>query len=148
LDIVLARLHTEEVMKLMDTVGDLWDEVDQRQGTMKLDPDWDIYRQLELEDKWFFYTATKDGHTSFYSFFIQPSIHVKGTLHMFSDCIYVAPEHRGAGVADTLIQASEAKGREVGVNMMTITLKDFDRHDSLVERLGYTKYENTFQRIL
>ncbi len=148
IDCKLARLRVEEVQELMASIQALWDEVDQRNELMQLDPDYDLYKLLEIEDRWFFYTAEFEGKTSFYSFFIQPSLHVKGTQQLVPDFIYVVPEHRGTGVAETLLLAAEAKAKEAGVNWVSITFKDFNKHDKLAEKLGYKLYENTFQKVI
>ena len=144
----LKRLTTEEVEQMITVVQATWDEVDQRNELMQLDPDYALYKQAELTDVWFFYTATYKNTVSFYSFFIQPNLHVKGTKQLVPDVIYVDPKHRGKGIADILLLAAEAKGKEEGVNMISITLKDFDKHNTLVERLGYKLYENTFQKVI
>ena len=147
-EIVLKRLHVEEVKGIMSHVQALWDEVDQRDSTMTLDPDYAIYEELEALNQWFFYTAEYEGKMSLYSFLIQPSLHVKGTKCLAADFIYVDPEHRGKGIADILLSASEDQAKKEGVRIMSLNLKEFDKHDELVERMGYTHYENTFQRII
>ena len=147
-DVRLERLTVEQVKPIMSNIQNLWDEVDQRNKAMKLDPDYSLYEQLEALDQWFFYTATYKGITSLYSFFIQPSLHVKGTKQLISDFIYVDPKHRGTGIADILILAAEDKARQEGVKLFVINLKDFDKHDKLVERFGYTLYENSFQKVV
>jgi GNAT superfamily N-acetyltransferase len=144
----LKRLTVDEVEQMITVVQATWDEVDQRNELMQLDPDYEIYKRAQEEDVWFFYTATYKGTTSFYSFFIQPSLHVKGTKQLIPDVIYVDPKHRGEGVADILLLAAENKAKEEGVKMISMTLKEFDKHNSLVERLGYTLYENTFQKVI
>ena len=147
-DVRLERLTVEQVKPIMSHIQNLWDEVDQRNKAMKLDPDYSLYEQLEASDQWFFYTATYKGKMSLYSFFIQPSLHVKGTKQLISDFIYVDPEHRGTGIADILILASEDQAEQQGATLLVVTLKDFDRHDSLVERRGYTLFENSFQKVI
>lgn len=144
----LKRLTVEEVEQMISIVQATWDEVDQRNEIMKLDPDYELYKQAEIADSWFFYTATYKGTTSFYSFFIQPSLHVKGSKQLIPDVIYVDPKHRGKGIADILLLAAEGKAKEAGVTMISITLKDFDKHNNLVERLGYKLYENSFQKVI
>jgi len=147
-DVKLSRLRVEEVKELMQTVQKLWDEVDQRNPLMDLDPDYDLYKILENDNRWYFYAAEYKGLTSFYSFFIQPSLHVKGTKMLTPDFIYVQPEHRGQGVSDILILAAENTGKKEGANWASVTLKDFDKHNGLMERLGYALYENTFQKVI
>ena len=147
-DVVLKRLHVQEVKGIMRHVQALWDEVDQRGSMMTLDPDYALYEQLEALDRWFFYSLEYKGKLSFYSFFIQPSFHVKGTKQLSADFIYVDPKHRGQGIAEILLMASEDTAKKEGVNLLSIGLKDFDKHDKLVEKMGYTHYENTYQRII
>ena len=147
-EVELKRLRVEDVKKIMPTIQNLWDEVDQRNNAMKLDPDYDMYKQLEDIDMWFFYTATYEGKTSLFSFIIQPSLHVKGTKQMASDFIYVDPDHRGTGIADMLLLAAEDQAKKEGVRIISIVLKDFQKHNKLVERLGYTLYENNFQKVI
>jgi len=147
-DVDLKRLHVEEVKVIMSHIQRLWDEVDQRDSTMTLDPDYALYEQLESLNQWFFYTAEYKGKLSLYSFIIQPSLHVKGTKALSADFIYVDPEHRGKGIAEILLSASEDIARKEGVKIMSLTLKEFDKHDGLVERMGYTHYENVYQRII
>ena len=132
----------------MAHVQALWDEVDQRDSMMSLDPDYALYELLEAQNHWFFYTAELEGKLSLYSFLIQPSLHVKGTKQLTSDFIYVDPEHRGKGVAEVLLMASEDIAKKEGVKVMSLTLKEFDKHDKLVDKMGYTHYENIYQRII
>lgn len=148
LEVELKRLTVEEVKTLMVTLQSLWDEVDQRNVLMDLSPDYDLYKNLEDKDVWFFYTATYEGSTSFYSFFIQPSLHVRGTKQLVSDFIYVVPDHRGTGIADILLSASEDKAKQEGVNTIVVNLKDFQKHENLVSRMGYKLYENSFQKVI
>jgi len=147
-DVVLKRLHVGEVKGIMSHIQALWDEVDQRNTTMTLDPDYALYELLEAQNGWFFYTAEYEGKLSLYSFLIQPSLHVKGTKQLSSDFIYVDPAHRGKGIADILLAASEDRAKQEGVKIMSINLKEFDKHDKLVGKMGYTHYENTYQRII
>ena len=147
-DVKLERLTVEQVKPIMSYIQNLWDEVDQRNPTMSLDPDYDIYKTLEDLNHWFFYQVSYKGKKSFYSFLIQPSLHVKGTKQLLADFIYVDPEHRGTGIADILILASEDQAKQEGVRILSISLKDFDRHDSLVKRRGYTLFENSFQKVI
>ncbi len=147
-DVVLKRLHVEEVKGIMSHIQALWDEVDQRNTKMTLDPDYALYELLEAQGNWFFYTAEYEGKTSLFSFLIQPSLHVKGTKQLLSDFIYVDPEHRGTGIADILLLAAEDQAKKQGVRIISIVLKDFQKHNKLVERLGYTLYENNFQKVI
>lgn len=115
---------------------------------MDLDPDYELYKTLEDSNMWFMYAVEYEGKYSVYSFMIQPSLHVKGKKQLVSDFIYVDPSHRGTGIADILILASEDAGRREGADISLVTLKSFDRHDSLVGRLGYDLYENSFQKVI
>ena len=67
----LTRLTLEQVKGLMPNIQSLWDEVDQRNKSMRLDPDFDIYEELEDLNRWFFYLARYEDSNSFYSFFVS-----------------------------------------------------------------------------
>ena len=147
-DVKLSRLSVEQVKQMMDVVQNLWDEVDQRNELMDLDPDYDLYRLLEKENTWYFMLAEYKESKSFYSFFVQPSLHNKGHKQLVPDFIYVDPAHRGLGVADILLLTAEHIAKREGANWASITLKSFQKHDDLVDRLGYELYEQTFQKVI
>ena len=144
----LTRLTLEQVKGLMPSIQSLWDEVDQRNKSMRLDPDFDIYAELEDLNRWFFYLARYEDSNSFYSFFVQPSLHVKGTKQLVPDFIYVDPSHRGKGIADILLLSAEHIAKEEGATHFSATMKSFQKHDELMDRIGYTLYEQTFQKVI
>lgn len=144
----LTRLTLEQVRGLMPNIQNLWDEVDQRNKSMVLDPDFAIYEELEAMNRWFFYLAEYKGSNSFYSFFVQPSLHVRGTKQLVPDFIYVDPKHRGTGVADILLLCAEHIATEEGATHFSATMKSFQKHDGLMDRIGYTLYEQTFQKVI
>jgi len=147
-DVKISRLSVEQVKGVMGSIQNLWNEVDQRNLIMDLDPDYEFYQELQDVDIWFCIAAEYKGFTSLFSFIVQDSMHTKGQKQVLSDFIYTVPEHRGTGVADVLIQTAEDIGREKGATMMSVTLKEFDKHDSLIKRLGYTHFENNFQKAI
>lgn len=145
---VARRLTVEEVKGYIDTVQKCWNEVDQRNLIMDLNPDYEFYQFLYEQDKWFLYAVETPEAVSMYSFLVQDALHTLGQKQVLSDFIYVDPKHRGTVVTDLLIKTAEEVGREKGATMMSLTLKEFDKHDSLVERLGFTHFENNFQKAI
>lgn len=155
-EVKLTRLTVDAFKDLLVPLKKMWSSVKQLNSTMELDPDFESYRALQESNVWFLFSAEYKDTISLFSFFIQPSLHIKSTKYLTSDFIYVDPKHRGKGVADILLLAAEDQAKKEGVHIMSIVLKNIERHDtlnierhdSLTNRLGYSMYENNFQKVI
>lgn len=126
-----------------------WDEVDQRDGKIKYEPDLDAYQKLHDAGMLRLYTIRKEEDRKmigYVIFLVQPALHCKGTFQAVSDVMYIEPEHRGLGT--TLLTLAQEDMKQEGVKWFTWTVKAGTDNGKLAERIGCEHYENVYQRIL
>ena len=115
-----------------------------------IDVDWDHYRTLESSGVLKLLAARKDGHLIGYAvFFLVPHMMYRTTMHVMCDSIYVAPAHRGIGVA--LVRTAEkfvrqlAGKQHIRIIYSTPICGSFPK---VLERLGYPARESVHVKVV
>ena len=126
-----------------------WEEVAVFKDSIKLDPDWDKYYQLEEMGALRCFAARDDGvMVSYLVYFILPHIHYKNDIYAQCDVIYTEPKYRNGIVTKKLIEYSERLLTEDGISCIILRLKNFMNMGAFCERLGYGAVETAYMKKL
>jgi len=109
---------------------------------MPLDPNWDLYNQLETEDRLFIYTARIDGEIVGYAWFmcLKAHPHYKSLSWAGNDIIRINPDHRGKGVAKGLFDFFEADLKRRGYKVIAVRSKtSFPQLGKMLDERGYKR---------
>lgn len=128
-------------------IDELWGEVDQRKEHTPLDVNVDTYIQLTNSGVYKPYTIRTDDRKliGYIGIFVHPSLHCKDK-DAVTDLMFVLPEYRGLG--SNLLKLIEEDLREEGVNSFSFITKVKLDSGRLAEKLGFTLYEQTYQKRL
>lgn len=136
----IKRVTLDEMKRAYASIEECWDEVDQRKAmSMVLNPDWNIYKELEKTGRLFLYIV---GERGFISVIASPDLHRKGHLSAVTDVIWIEKEMRGGFFR--AVPVIEEDLIEAGVDILSITVKSREED----EIYGYSLYEKTYQRRL
>jgi len=126
-----------------------WQEIEHRKSIRKLDPDWDAYYGLEDAGILRIFTA-RDGEKliGYFVSTMTPSLHCKGVIQALADVIFLLPEYRRGMTALKLFKFAEKCLRDDGVHVLHVTTTEVNKIDAMMFRLGYSKTEATFERVL
>ena len=126
-----------------------FDEVYPAREVFDLEMDWDLYAKLESLGLVKIFTA-RDGEklVGYLWVIISPNLHSKGNYTACDDGFFVAKDYRGASVAKKLIEFTERCLKEDGFEVFYITGTEEKPIDPLMKRMGYTKVESKFQKVI
>jgi len=124
-------------------------EVHPAREVFPLDIDWELYEKLESLGLVKVFTA-RDGEVlvGYMCVVISPNLHSKGTQTACEDGLFVSKNYRKASVARGLVEFVEKCLREDGFKVFHITGTEEKPIDPLMNRMGYTKIESKFQKVL
>lgn len=127
-----------------------WQEVAGHKDKIKLDPDFDKYRELAEADALCCVSMRLDGRlVGYFICFVWPHIHYKDHLMAMNDAIFILPEHRkGLTPALSLIKFMEGALRERGVSKMIVNTKLKHNFGSVLMRLGFKPFEEVYDKLL
>ena len=112
---------------------------------LPFDPDYDRYLQIEKIGSLLITTARKDGKIIGYVWMLITSDpHSKGSLGASDDNYYLLPKYRGSGIGVKLLNFTEQKLKELGVNQVFLHTRVEHDYSSLFKRLGFEKTEILF----
>lgn len=132
-----------------DLIQSHFSEVYPMRDVCDWDMDWDAYEKLEELGMLKIFTARDDGSLIGYLWVIlSPNLHSRGSVLACDDGLYVARTHRGQAVAKELIQFTERCLKEDGIKTFHIVGTTEKPINGLMERMGYTKIETKFQKVL
>lgn len=109
-----------------------------------LDPDYDIYHQLERMGSLHFYTVRhqSDGLVGYAMYVVRRHLHYKQSVWAISDIILVRKEHRNAGVGNNLLELAEKDLKSHGVvGVHSMTKVQHPALGRLLESRGHVKAE-------
>lgn len=130
-------------------IQDHYNEVYPLRETHDLSMDWDSYGKLEELGFLKIFTARDAGELVGYLWVIvSPNIHSKGSTTACDDGLFVAKSHRGKFIAVKLIKFVEKCLKEDGLKTLHLVGTTEKPIDALVERMGYSKIETKFQKVL
>ena len=126
-----------------------WYEIQHNSKTLKLDPDWDMYRKLELGNQLYIFTCRDNNKlVGYFTVFIVPNLHCKGHTRAINDSIFVDKEYRKGFTGIKLIKFAESCIKEDGHKSLAISTTEMNPIDSIIYRLGYSKVSTSFEKEL
>lgn len=126
-----------------------WREIAHHQDKVPLDVHIDEYECLARTGQLLICTARHNGKlVGYHLSILRPHLHYKSTLHAFSDIHYLLPEYRVGMNGLLLVKFFEKSAQERGVFKGFIATKVKNDHSIIFERLGWTKTEIVYSKLL
>ena len=136
----------------VETLADVYDELQPillenyeeltfDKDLVKLDPDWDSYRQLDADGKLVIFTARDDAALIGYAFFfVSRHIHYKSLVVASNDVLFIKKEHRLGMVGVKFLKFCDSNLSMA--DKIVWHVKPTPDFSPILHRLGY-KYEDT-----
>lgn len=126
-----------------------WLEIEHSKHTRVLDPDWEAYYKVESSDMLRIFTVRDDNLlVGYFVVLLIPSLHNKGLVQGVVDIIYLDKEYRKGFTGYKLFKFSEKCLREDNIKVMHVTTTEINPIDPILDRLGYSKIETKFEKVL
>ena len=126
-----------------------WEEAALNKNTIKLNPDWDAYADLEDAGILKIFTARDDGKlVGYFVVFVRTHIHHKDHLFAYNDLLYLDKDYRKGFTSSKLIKFAERCLREDDVSFLVVSTKRHRPFDALLKWLGYSHIENIYSKVL
>ena len=126
-----------------------WVEIEHRKDIREFDLDWDAYEALEQAGILKVFTVRSDEElVGYYSCVVSPSLHSRGLLQATVDAIYLHPMHRKGLIGYKLIKFAEKCLKEDNVKIILLGTTEVNPIDPLLLKLGYSKTEVKFEKVL
>jgi GNAT superfamily N-acetyltransferase len=126
-----------------------WEEIALNKDTIKLNPDWDAYADLEDAGILKIFTARFDGNLiGYFVVFVRSHIHYKDNLFAYNDILYLDKDYRKGFTGAKLMKFAEKCLKEDGVSVLVVNTKRHKPFDVLLSWLGYRHIENIYSKVL
>jgi GNAT superfamily N-acetyltransferase len=126
-----------------------WEEIALNKDTIKLNPDWDAYADLEDVGILKIFTARSDGNLiGYFVVFVRSHIHYKDNLFAYNDILYLDKDYRKGFTGAKLMKFAEKCLKEDGVSVLVVNTKRHKPFDVLLSWLGYKHIENIYSKVL
>jgi GNAT superfamily N-acetyltransferase len=134
-------------------VGDLlqkdYEEIEHNKELRNLDPDWDIYNILETQGSLMIFTCRDDlTLVGYFVVVTPPDLHSKGSVLAVADVIFLDKEYRVGLTGYKLFKFAEDCVRKDGFKTLHVTTTEMNPIDPLMSRLGYSKIETKYEKVL
>ena len=126
-----------------------YNEIALNQNKIKLNPDWDVYKELEQEGKLKIFTARDNGTlVGYFVVVVGVNMHYKDHTFACNDVIYLHKDYRKGFAGIKLIKFAKKCLTEDGVSVLTINTKVHQPFDRVLERLGFKLIERVYSSYL
>ena len=126
-----------------------WEQIALNKEKIKLNPDFDAYKELEAQGKLKIFTVRHDKElVGYFVVLVGYNIHYKDHLFAQNDVIYVHPDYRKGSTGANLISFAEKCLKEDNVSVLSINTKVHKPFDPLMERLGFNLIERVYSKYL
>lgn len=147
----MISYQIESFSSIRDEVFELskdhYAEVDSERNTFKLDPNFEVYEELEKMGGLTILVVRDDNKIIGYAFFITNfSLHCKTVILAINDLFYVKPEYRGKEIGKILLEKSEEALKQRGVHQIIMMTKKYANFSPLLERNGYEEIEAVYKK--
>jgi len=124
-------------------------EIALNKNKVKLNPDWDVYRDLEAQGKLKIFTA-RDGEilVGYFVVVVCNNMHYKDHIFASNDIIFLHKDYRKGFAGIKLIKFAKKCLTDDGVSILTINTKVHQPFDRLLERLGFNLIERVYSSYL
>lgn len=115
-----------------------WQEIAKNKHLLRLNPDENVYEELDRQNKLLLVTA-RDGDklVGYFLWFLVNHTHYKHVLTAEEDLHFLLPNYRGRGLGFQLMQAACDAARERGAELLIVREKIGHEHPTLWKRLGF-----------
>lgn len=126
-----------------------WEEIALNQEKIKLNPDWDSYETLEMNDSLKIFTA-RDGSklVGYFVVLVGRSLHYKDHIFAENDILYLHQDYRKGYTGIKLIKFAEKCLKEDGVSILKVNTKVHQPFDSLMSFLKFNLIERVYTKYL
>jgi len=126
-----------------------WSEIALNQDNIKLNPDWDAYKNLEEQGKLKIFTVRDEGVlVGYFVVIVGNSIHYKDHVFANNDIVYLRKDFRKGFAGIRLIKFAESCLKEDGVSVLVINTKIHQPFDKVLERLKFKPIERVYSKYL
>lgn len=140
--LVSCQPEIEELLK------DHWKEVS-FDNSFELDPDWDVYSELEIAGSLKIFTARFEGKlVGYFVAICHKDLHHKSKKFAYNDSLYLSKGYRKGFTGSKLIKFAEKCLKEDGVEVLRVSTKTLRPFDALLSWLGYRHEESTYVKYL
>lgn len=149
----MIKYQQEFLSTVKPDVSDLlqedWEEIEHDKGLRALVPDWGIYELLEEQGNLSVFTCRDDLRlVGYFVVVVTPNLHSKGTTLAVADVIFLSKEYRSGLVGYKLFKFAENCVRTDGHKSLIVSTTEKNPIDPLMLRLGYSKIETKFEKVL
>lgn len=138
--VTFQREYCEEfIPEIIPILANHYDELAVNKEHVPLDPNFDGYREKELEGRLHIFTARLGRELIGYiiGFIDNNHLHYKSTVHYLNDIYYVKAEYRSNGVGARFFIAHEKELKTFGVERIVQFTKNHKSHQAMFEAMGY-----------
>jgi hypothetical protein len=126
-----------------------YEEIAERRDVIQLDPNIQLYDDLEAKDMLEVHTIRDDGNLVGYSlWFIVMHPHYKTSKTVTSDLLYIAPQYRKGLTGVKFIKWTTELIKERNPQRIMFRVKPFLDYGPILERLGASFFEKTYSIVL
>lgn len=130
-------------------IEDHWEEIALNKSTIKLNPDWEAYHNLEDNGVLKIFTARSEGTLiGYFVVLLRNHIHYKDHIFAANDVLFLKQEYRKGLTGAKLMKFAEKCLKEDGVSVLVVNTKRHKPFDGLLEWLGYSHVENVYSKYL
>ena len=136
----------DDILSLLDLH---YKEIALNQDKIKLNPDWDVYSELEQQGKLKIFTARdNDTLVGYFVVVVGVNMHYKDHTFACNDIIYLNKDYRKGFAGIKLIKFAKKCLTEDGVSVLAINTKVHQPFDKVLERLGFNLIERVYSSYL
>lgn len=126
-----------------------WKEIALDQSVIKLDPDWQRYCLMEVQNQLHIMTVREGTKLIGYYFaIVLPHLHYKSSYTAYSDIFYILPEYRRGLAGYKLFRETEKMLKDLGVQKSYVMTKTHLPITMLMKRLKYRFIERIYTKLL
>ena len=151
--VLVIKYQQEFVAQVEDEIEALlledWEEIEHNKDLNKLSPDWEMYSKLEELGILYIFTC-RDGEVlvGYFVVIVSPSLHSKGNLVVSADVIFLSKPYRKGLTGYKLFVFSQDCLKADGHKTLQVTTTERNPIDKFMLRLGYSKTETKFEKVL
>lgn len=126
-----------------------WEEIALQKDKIKLDVDYDRYRQLDEKNMLHIVTVRDSGKlVGYHCSLLDTHLHYKSHVMALTDVYFLLPQYRRGTAGIRLFQFVEQTLKERGITKMITATKLHQDKGRLLESLGWTEIERVYTKML
>lgn len=138
-----------EALSSKELLEEHWEELVKKKHLLKVNPDLEVYNQLESSGKLLTLVAYVGNRLVGYSVnILNNHLHYKDVLVCMNDLLFVSKDYRTTPLGLKLIKLTEKAAKDKGVQIMTWHTKPNTPLDKILPRLGNSLHEHIYTKEL